>query len=150
MDTGSKNSLKTVGRFIYYVMLPIFLSPFYFGTNMFNGFAEESPFLIFILFAAICNAVMDSLENDCIHGTVFSKKNQKFWNKQISATVTKKIFGWKYDAWHVFKSLMVILLALAITSYRPIQAWLIDFFVIGWVWNGYFNVFYNHIFKLKK
>lgn len=150
MSEANKKVFDSVGRWLYYVMLPIFMAPIYFGTNLFNGFAEQSPFLIFVFFAAIFNAAMDSIENEHIESTIFRTKNPKFWSKRVSWEFAKKIFQWKYDAWHCFKSSMIICLALAVVTYRPIQTPLIDFAVFGWVWNSYFNVFYNYVFKIKE
>ncbi len=148
MEESKKNVLKSVFLWCYCVMVPIFLAPLYFGTALLSGLIE-SPFLFYVMLAAICNAIMDSVESDHIDGTIFSKHKPQFWNKGTSASIAKKIFGWKYDAWHVFKSSMIILLALAIVSYKPVSYWWVDFLAIGWVWNTYFNVFYNHLLKNK-
>ena len=44
------------------------------------------------------------------------------------------------------KSLMIISLAFAIVLYRPIFG-VVDVLIIGAIWNGTFNIFYNRIFK---
>jgi hypothetical protein len=34
--------------------------------------------------------------------------------------MAKKIFKWKFDAWHTAKSLMVLMIILAVLTYKPI------------------------------
>lgn len=103
---------------------------------------EEIVRLTFLALAAICNAVMDCIENEHIKVTVFNKYNPNFWYKRESWNKAKRIFGYKFDGWHIAKSLMIIFICLAISP-----TW--KFLIVGLVWNGVFNVFYNHIFKKK-
>lgn len=102
--------------------------------------------LILIILAAYCNAVMDILENENFSSSIFRNLNPKFWYKRESWKYAKRIFGWKFDGWHVFKSLMLILLMIAVVSYKPIFGW-IDFILFGMVWNINFSFAYK-TFKL--
>ena len=101
---------------------------------------------LLILLAAICNAVMDILENENFSSSVFRNLDPKWWYKRESWKYAKKIFGWKYDGWHVFKSTTIILLVLAIVLYRPVLNPVLDFFIMGGIWNATFSYTYK---KLK-
>lgn len=100
--------------------------------------------LILIIIAAICNAVMDVLENENFHTSIFMNKNQRFWYKRESWKYAKMIGGYRLDAWHLFKSAMVVLLITAIVFYSPMYGW-IDFIIYGIAWNIVFNFFYNNV-----
>jgi len=104
--------------------------------------------LILIIIAAFLNSVMDRLENENFHVSVFKNLNQNFWYKRVSWKYAKKIFGWKLDAWHYAKSLMIISICLAVALYNPFIP-VIDFIIFGIAWNTTFNLFYNHILKSK-
>ena len=118
--------------------------------------------LVFVLFASICNAIMDTISFH-YEISIFSKLNPNYWNPTISwknkyvdwdngNRERKKIFGINIapaflDAWHLFKSLMIILFALSIVLYKVYFNLIIDFIVIGLVWNVFFSLFYNKILK---
>lgn len=117
---------------------------------------------IFLALASICNAVIDTLAHH--HSvSVFKKYKTGFWadatlvswkNKYINNDTLqgrKKLF-WKInlpvqftDAWHLFKSLMIIFTVTSIIMYVPLINKIIDFCIIGIVWNLIFNLFYNVI-----
>ena len=96
--------------------------------------------------AAICNAVMDSVENEHIAVTMFDRLNPNFWNKRVSWNKAKRIGGYKFDAWHMSKSSMLGLLTLACVLYRPMVNVCVDIIILWVVWNIVFNLFYNKIF----
>ena len=107
-----------------------------------------------IALAAICNSVMDSVEGFRIGGTVFRNLKPKFWNRQISAEHAKFLPFTKYrfDAWHLHKSAMIIFLCAAALCYRYFPVWdsgiwWIDLVIMGIAWDIPFNTFYNHIWK---
>lgn len=52
------------------------------------------------------------------------------------------------DAWHVAKSLMIILITLSIIFYKPFIP-VIDMIVLGVIWNVSFNTSYK-LFKNSK
>lgn len=106
------------------------------------------PYL-FICLAAICNAVMDRVEySTAFNQSIFKWKDKEFWEKDISWQYAKKIFGWKADAWHIAKSLMIIFLitAVIVGSVGKSHHWW-EWFIMGVVWNLVFNLFYNKILK---
>ena len=103
---------------------------------------------IFFALAAVCNAVMDRIENSIqFNQSVFNRLNPEFWCKTISAHSVKFIPFTKYrlDAWHLFKSLMIIFIVLAIIFYNPF-IYVLDFVILGIIWNLVFNIFYNKVF----
>lgn len=107
---------------------------------------------ICIVLAAICNAVMDKISHH-FSTSVFAKLDPKFWDPSVSWKVAKRVFGWKFDAWHVAKSGMIVLLCVAVVLHQSPTAvfgfkvhWSIEFLIAGAIWNGVFNLFYNKIF----
>lgn len=101
-----------------------------------------------IALAAICNAVMDKVENENFYTSIFRNLNPNFWYKRQSWDKARKIGGWKFDAWHVFKSLMLGFLTIAIVSYEELFAWYYDYAIAGGIWIFFFNLFYNRILKV--
>lgn len=120
-------------------------------------------YLCFAL-AAFCNSVMDTLDHHFINSIFNSTKlDDKFWNPSISHWTTPYLPYTKYklDAWHLFKSLMIIFHALSncfiflagtyITNlYSEILSIFILLIVYGIIWNVPFNLFYNRILITKK
>lgn len=104
-----------------------------------------SLFLIF--FAAIANAIMDNLVHH-YYKSIFnnSEFDPKFWNPDIS-WIREPLArtGYKLDAWHIFKSAMIVFMVLAVISYSPILGWFGDLCIYGLAWNLIFNLFYNHV-----
>lgn len=104
--------------------------------------------LILVAIAAMFNAVMDRVENDVsFNKSVFRWKDKRFWCKDVSWQYAKKIFGWKADAWHIAKTLMIISIAFAMIFFHSIGRWWMDVLLIGAVWNLSFNIFYNKLLK---
>jgi hypothetical protein len=113
--------------------------------------------LLFFLLAAACNACMDKLSFH-FHKSIFNNLNPKFWDPSISWKYAKIIPLTKYkiDAWHLFKSGMVIFLCLSIVfafkggvhvyvDHTSIVNKLVVFTIMGLLWNGGFNLFFNTI-----
>jgi hypothetical protein len=113
---------------------------------------------ILVRLAAICNAVMDRIDDENIHDSIWKNSNWAWWYKRESWNQSKQIYGWKFDGWHVFKSLMVIFILAAPLFYSPFftifnnsnSNALLDYITLGVIWNVTFRLFYNKIFKLKK
>jgi hypothetical protein len=103
---------------------------------------------IFIALAAFFNAVMDAVENENYFESIFKNLNQRFWYKRESWKYNKKIFGYRLDAWHISKSLMVICWVLALVTINC-KHWWVVLPMAGIVWNCWFFVFYNLLFKVK-
>ena len=123
--------------------------------------------LLLVALAAICNAVMDVISFH-YKQSIFTKFNPQWWNPAISwknkyidwdndvrmekVIYIGNLFSIKYptfltDAWHFFKSLMIVLLGFAIVLYVPVVNIYVDIILVGLAWNLTFNVFYNKIFK---
>lgn len=123
--------------------------------------------LVLVVLAAVCNAVMDVLQFH-FRSSIFENYNRKWWDPAISwknkyeywdnyLRKRKKIniFNLLYinypifltDAWHFFKSSMVVLLGLAIVFYTPVINIYIDIILIGLVWNMFFLIFYKKFFR---
>ena len=109
---------------------------------------------IFIFLAAVCNAVMDKTQFH-FHKSIFKTLNPYFWNGEISwqNKYINRDFnqGFKKtpvqftDAFHLFKSLMIIFFVAAVVYYKPMINAFIDFLIFGACWNGTFNCFFNKI-----
>lgn len=105
---------------------------------------------IFLMLAAMFNALMDSVEYEtAFEKSIFSNLNPKWWCKSISWEYVKFLPLTKYrpDAWHLAKSLMVVFIVLAIVVAVPVSHPLPHFVLLGLIWNMSFNLFYNHIFR---
>ncbi len=117
--------------------------------------------IIFIILAAICNAVMDIISFH-YQDSRFFKLSYQYWfpeyswtNKYIDHDHKKGLrfkfpFAWVsnfLDAWHLFKMLMIIFIFLAIISYEHNFHWVIEGAIFYVAWNGTFELFYSKIFK---
>ena len=104
--------------------------------------------ILFIALAAMFNAAMDRTEEPVhFNKSIFRLKNKMFWLKSESWKSSKMIFGWRFDAWHVSKSCMVIFMVGAVVFYKSLLPYYLDILLFGAVWNIVFNVFYNRVFK---
>lgn len=100
---------------------------------------------ILIFFAALFNSIMDRTEEPVnFNKSIFYNLNQKFWLKSVSWQYAKKIFGYKLDAWHISKSLMICCLLGLIFVTIPFNPFLY-YVVLGLEWNLVFNLFYGKI-----
>jgi len=109
--------------------------------------------LLLLILAAFFNAVMDAVENENVHTSIFKNWDPRFWHKRESWKYVRKIFGYRPDAWHLSKSLMIICMCLAMIFFDfSIKKWqdvLLYLVLAGIVWNVSFNIFYHKIFKVK-
>jgi hypothetical protein len=115
---------------------------------------------IFILLAAFFNAVMDAVENENFFESIFKNLPKQFWYKRESWKYVKKIFGYRPDAWHLSKTLMLFCFTGAVISFAasvisfslPLKKWQdVAMYVaaFGVIWNASFWLFYHVIFKVK-
>ena len=126
--------------------------------------------LLLVALAAACNAVMDVLSFH-YKQSIFTKSNPQWWNPAISwknkyvsdtysgvnISIRRKLyFGSLFminypvfltDAWHFFKSLMIVLLGFAIVLYNPVINVFVDIILVGLAWNLTFNVLYDKVFR---
>jgi hypothetical protein len=100
--------------------------------------------ILLIVVAALCNAVMDIVENENFSSSRFANREPRFWYKRESWKWATRIGGYKIDAWHISKSLMLVLLLI-----KPgyIINWWADLLILGVVWNVSFNIFYKFLKK---
>ncbi len=114
--------------------------------------------LVLVMLAAICNAIMDvtqfhfyrSIFNNDLFGGKWWNGSVSWRNKYINGDIKQGRTNtpvWFTDAFHFFKSLMILLLSLAIISYETMINPLIDLFMLGLAWNTFFSLFYKHILK---
>jgi hypothetical protein len=120
--------------------------------------------LILVLVASVSNAIMDT----CVHHyykSIFMTHNNwdiyYFFNGEFSwknkykdrdpQMGRRKLF-WNInypvqftDAFHLFKTIMIISLIFAIVFYQPIFNWWLDIILLGTVWNCTFSLFYNKL-----
>ncbi len=114
-----------------------------------------------IVGAAICNAIMDKLAHH-YNKSIFTELDPRFWNPNMSWLNKyvgrnpdkghRKVWVFKYpvaltDAWHLFKSLMLVFLMAAVVCYSYAGVWwaVSDFLFLGGIWILTFNLFYNII-----
>ena len=123
---------------------------------------ENYIWLLFVALAASANAVMDVCK-DHYSTSIFKTYNPYFWNTEISWLNKYKNRAVKQgrtnvpvqftDSWHLFKSLMIISIAFAVMFaamyYKPFYSYFECIIEFGLVWNGTFNLFYNHILVKK-
>ena len=129
--------------------------------------------LLFFILASVANAIMDT----CSHHystSVFKKLNPMFWNNEISwrskyidndpTKGKRKIFNGLLnfpvqltDAFHFFKSLMIIFICFSIATFDLNFLYIFDYWicvlivvtVYGTLWNITFSLFYNRILRRK-
>ncbi len=108
--------------------------------------------LILVFIAAFLNAIMDNITHHW-YKSVFNdvEFDANFWNPEISwkNKYVNQSFDFFSDAWHMCKSIMIVLLALAIVFHSSIVNWFVDIILIGVVWNVSFNWAYNHYLNRK-
>lgn len=107
--------------------------------------------LIFLLLAAICKSVADTLQHH-YYESVFKNRDPKWWNPAISWKYIHFLPFTKYraDAWHLANSGMIVFIILAAVLHRYDQwhiAWYWEVLAAGALWNLCFNLFYNKILR---
>ena len=109
--------------------------------------------LALIFLAAFFNAVMDAVENENYFESIFKKLPKQFWYKRESWKYAAKVFGYKIDAWHLSKSLMLICFAGAVIFFElPVKKWqdvALYLVAFGIIWNVTFWLFYHVVFRVK-
>lgn len=100
---------------------------------------------ILIICAAVFKAFADTVDHH-FDTSVFRRLNPKFWDRDISSTKARKVFGYKLDAWHISMSCMVVSMILAAIFHMPAYPWYMELMIGAVLWNGPFNICYNHIF----
>lgn len=102
--------------------------------------------MIFIIISLLCilaagsvNAICDTLENQvAFNASIFYRKNPEFWCKEISWNKVKTLFSYKFDAWHMLKTLWVGLalfaapMSLLAGQYVEFSWWLLFAYLAAW------------------
>lgn len=102
-----------------------------------------------VFLAAIFKACADAFENTPnFDESIFKNLDKKFWCKDVSCQYAKRLFGYKFDSWHMSISAMILCFDGAITIHAT-EHKLIHFIVIGVTWNVAFVLFYHKIFRIK-
>jgi hypothetical protein len=106
-----------------------------------------------LLLAVFFNAVMDAVENENIGESIFKNLPNQFWYKRESWKYAPRLGGYRFDAWHIAKSCMVLSFVFAILLFDlPLvtwQDWATYLIVAGIIWNGGFWLFYHKLFGVK-
>ena len=115
--------------------------------------------LIFVILAAFCNSVMDTLSTRYYVSIFGNFKNRQFWDWNMSWRnkwqwgekengekffLSSTILSFLTDGWHLAKSLMLAFVSLAIIFYKPIFGQ-VDVFLFCIIWGVVFEVSYNKI-----
>lgn len=149
MDEGSKKVLKSTWLWVKYVMLPSAVIYVSYGQLLFEWIGNNW-YVLLVFLAAICNAVMSSIDN-IPHFTqsVFSRLNKDYWSKEDSWNTKYKIGGYKFDGWHNFQSGMIcsFIGSLWIALSTGVQFTWVDFLLVGYLYNIIFSLFYDIIFR---
>lgn len=109
---------------------------------------------VLIVLAAFFNACMDTFENTPnFNESIFKGWNKRFWCKDVSCEYAKKLAGYKFDSWHISKSLMCgcVIMAVAVAGYAqpPTTHWGYHICALIILWNLVFVVFYHLVFRVK-
>jgi len=109
---------------------------------------------ILIFLGAFFNACMDAFENEPNYNeSIFKNWDKKFWCKEVSWQYAKRLWGYKFDSWHISKSLMVTCMCGAIVAalFTPSASlhWAVYLVCAGINWNCTFILFYHKVFKIK-
>lgn len=125
--------------------------------------------LIFIILAAVCNAIMDVVQFHYMFSIFYKKHifwvNRLWWDPTISwlnkyedrdyTKPLRKILWFDVpftDAWHTFKTLMVIFIVLSIITFdksliKDNTSFIALLILYGTLWNVSFNLTYNNLYK---
>lgn len=105
---------------------------------------------ILVFMAAFFKACADAFENTPnFNESVFRNWNKRVWCKDVSWEYAPKLWGYKFDSWHISISLMVICWAAALVVFKSHHELWVHFITIGVIWNATFVLFYHKVFKVK-
>lgn len=118
---------------------------------------------LFIILAAICNAVMDVLFTRYNSSVFFRLMNPHFWNPHKSwinkwaqpyppfterFRFSSTLLVFLTDGWHLFKAFMIAFFILSVVNYTPIFNLWVDAVMLYSTFTGTFTLFYNNILRL--
>jgi hypothetical protein len=102
--------------------------------------------LLIISFAAICKALVDTLDHH-FDTSIFRDKSRRYWDPNVIQKTSGQIFGYPLDVWHITNSLQLAAWLALPFFYHPWKAWYIDYSIGGMTFIIVFNLFYNKIFR---
>jgi len=121
--------------------------------------------IILMIFAGICNSVMDVLKTR-YNNSIFASWPNQTWLKPSLSWVKKwkdgnpkkgerflgssTVFVWLTDFWHLAKFFMLLGIAFSIVLYQPIVAWWIDWFILYCAFTIPFEIFYSKVLVKKR
>ncbi len=150
MDKVNKSIIIGFLKVVFYFGVPMEASVYLFHIPLLNALSSY-PVFIFIALMAVFNAIMDSVENEHILSTVFSRLlPESFWSKRVSWDKSFEIFGYKFDSWHITKSLFIFAFLASCIAYKNMFGPVYDFLLMGAWYNLIFNGFYSNLFIIKK
>ena len=104
--------------------------------------------LVFV--AAFFKSCADAFENTPnFNESIFKNLDKRFWCKDVSWQYAKRLFGYKFDSWHLSMSAMIFCWIGAIVVFRIHHQWWVHFISMGLIWNATFWLFYHKIFRVK-
>ena len=106
-------------------------------------------FYLFIALMGFFNACMDAWENENYFESIFKHWPQRFWYKRESWKYIKKFLGYRFDGWHISKSLWELCFIGAIVCKPEAGSWWVIALNTVIVYKGMFNVFYHVLYKIK-
>lgn len=103
--------------------------------------------ILFIVLAAVCKAVADTLAHH-FSTSVFKWKDPRWWNPAISWQHVGFIRFTKYraDAWHLANSGMILFFIIAAIVFEPVNIHIGSFHLS--IWGGFLVVIYGYAFIL--
>ena len=116
--------------------------------------------ILLMIFAGICNSVMDVLKTRFYKSVFLGKKPATWIDPSISWPNKWKngdksqgerflgsstVFVWVTDLWHLAKMLMLVGIAFAIVFYSPMFGWWIDWFILYCSFTVPFEIFYSKV-----
>jgi hypothetical protein len=121
--------------------------------------------LILVILAGILNAAMDIIVSTSRYNKSVFKTLSKKWEPFFDSTISwqnkwkngdrnqgEKFFGsstflvWTTDAWHLFKTTMLLCFSIAIVTYSPMVHPIIDAVIYWLTFGAVFELFWSKIF----
>jgi hypothetical protein len=121
--------------------------------------------LILVILAGILNAAMDIIVSTTRYNKSVFKMLPKKWEPFFDSTISwqnkwkngdrnqgEKFFGsstflvWTTDAWHLFKTTMLLCFSIAIVTYSPMVHPIIDAVIYWLTFGAVFELFWSKIF----
>jgi hypothetical protein len=118
--------------------------------------------IILVLFASICNAIMDVLKYRWNKSIFTMWQNQNWVNPSLSWDnkwlpksklgdfIMSTILVWVTDFWHFCKFLMLLSIMFAIVFYKPLINWWVDILILYCAFTITFEIFYSKILIKNK